>query len=46
MLLRDVIVGDAVFDPRHELRREALHHLQDARPKLVQNVDPRVATNR
>src|SRR5271156_3824190 len=43
---RDLVAGDARFDPRHELRCEALHHLPDAWPKLVENVHPRVAANR
>ena len=46
MLLRDLIVGDAVFDFRHELRCDDLHHLEDPRSKLVENVDPRAAANR
>src|ERR1017187_1167673 len=43
---RVLVVGDAFFDPRHELRCEALHHLLDARSKLVEDVHPRVAANR
>ena len=45
-LPRGVVVGDARFDPRHELRCVALQHLPDARPKLVIDVHPRVAANR
>src|SRR5260370_31669572 len=41
-----LVVGDALFDPRHELRRVALHHLPDAGPKLVQEVNARLAANR
>jgi hypothetical protein len=41
-----LVVGDALFDPRHELRRVALHHLPNAGPKLVQEVNAHVATNR
>jgi hypothetical protein len=37
--------GDALCDPRHELRRVALHHLPDARSKLVEDVDPSVAAD-
>src|ERR1035437_4409968 len=43
---RVLVVGDALFDPRHELRCVALHHLPYASPKLVVDVDPRVAANR
>jgi hypothetical protein len=38
--------GDTLSDSGHELRREALHHLPDARPKFVEDVHPRVAANR
>jgi hypothetical protein len=43
---RRLVVGDALSDPRRELRCVALHHLPDARPKLVEEVHPRVAANR
>jgi hypothetical protein len=43
---RDLVVGDALSDPRHELRRVALYHLPDTRPKLEEEFDPRVAANR
>src|ERR1017187_1042054 len=43
---RGLVVGDTLFDPRHERRGEALHHLPDARLKLVEDIDPRVAANR
>ena len=39
-------VGDALFDPGDELRPAALQHLPDAGPKLVEEVDTRVAANR
>jgi len=42
---RELVVGDALFDPGHELRGVGLHHLPDARPKFVEDVDPRVAAN-
>ena len=32
---RGLVVGDALFDPRHELRLVARYHLPDARPKFV-----------
>src|SRR5437016_3122592 len=41
-----LVVGDALFDPRHELRRAALHHLPNAGPKLVQEVNAHVGANR
>ena len=44
--LGDLVVGDALYDPRLELRRLALYHLPDARPKLAEEVDPRAAANR
>ena len=37
---RDFVVGDVLCDPRHELRRAALHHLPDARAKLMEEIDP------
>jgi len=43
---RVLVVGDALFDFKHEPRRVALDHLPDARPKLVEDVHPRVAANR
>ncbi len=43
---RGLVVGDVLFDLRHELRRVALHHLPDARPELVEEVDPCIAANR
>src|ERR1700676_2291729 len=42
---RELVVGDALFDPGHELRGVGLHHLPDARAKLVEDVDSRVAAN-
>ncbi len=41
-----LVVSDASFDLRHEGRRVALHHLQEAGLKLVEEVDPRIAPNR
>ena len=41
-----MLVGDALFDPGDEFRRVSLHYLPDARPKLVEEVDARVAANR
>src|SRR5690349_7691295 len=43
---RGLVVADVLFDPGDELRRVALSHLPDAGPKLVQEVDARVAANR
>src|SRR5208337_5185581 len=43
---RDLVVDDALFDPRYELRREALHHLPEPRSELVKDVHPCVAANR
>src|SRR6266404_5395431 len=43
---RELVVGDALFDPGHEPRCVGVHHLPDARPKLVEDVDSRVAANR
>jgi hypothetical protein len=45
-ILRVQAPGNAVFDPRHELRGEALHHLPDVRLKCVKDTDTRVAANR
>src|ERR1700674_1042320 len=46
VISRELVVGDVLFDPGHELRGVGLHHLPDARPKLVEDVDSRVAANR
>jgi hypothetical protein len=35
--------GDALCDPKNELRRMTLNHLPEARSKLVEDVDARVA---
>src|SRR6202521_5791376 len=43
---RELVAGDALFDPGHELRGVGLHHLPDARPKLMEDVDPRIAAHR
>ncbi len=43
---RDLVLGDALFDFGHELRRAALDHLPDFRPELMEEVDPRIAANR
>jgi len=43
---RALVAGDTLCDPRYELRCEAPDHLVDARPKLVEDVHPRVAANR
>ena len=43
---RVLVLSDVLFDSRCELRRMALHHLLDARLKLVEKIDPRVAANR
>src|SRR6266550_6273218 len=40
------LVGDGRSDSEYELRRVAFYHLQDARLKLVQEVESRVAANR
>ena len=40
-----LIVGDALFDPRDELRRVPLHYFPDTGLKLVEDVDARVAAN-
>ena len=45
-LPRGLVVADVLFDPGEELRRAALHHLPDAGPKLVEEVDAHVAANR
>ena len=45
-VIQGLVVGDALFDPRNELRRAALHHLPDVGPKLVEEVNARVAANR
>ena len=37
---------DALFDPGHEPRRVGVHHLPDAGPELMEDVDSRVAANR
>jgi hypothetical protein len=34
-----LVVGDALFDPRHKFRRVVLHHLSDVGPKLVEDVN-------
>src|ERR1700693_4430643 len=44
--LQGLVVGDALFDPRLELRRVALYHLPDARAKFADEVEPRAAANR
>src|SRR5579864_106911 len=41
-----LVVSDALFDPGDKLRRAALQHLPDAGPKLVEEVDARVAADR
>src|SRR4029077_19948258 len=43
---RELVVGDALYDPGHEPRRVGVHHLPDAGPELMEDVDSRVATNR
>ena len=39
------VMAMAFTDPKHEVRSVALHHTQDAWPKLVEKVAPRVAAN-
>jgi hypothetical protein len=43
---RDLIVGDALLDPRQESRCDALHQLQDSWPELVEDADSRIAADR
>jgi len=42
----DLVVGDALFDLGHELRRVAVDHLSDLRAELMEEVNPRIAANR
>src|SRR3977135_480158 len=42
----DLVVGDALFDFGHELRRVAVDHLSDFRAELVEEVNPRIPANR
>jgi hypothetical protein len=45
-VIHGLVVGNAFFYPRHELRRVSLHYLPDTGLKLVEDVDAHVAANR
>lgn len=43
---RDLVVGDALFDLGHQLRRVALDHFPDFWPELMEEINPCIAANR